>query len=119
MAWHGCHSHCDANTDASFSTAAKSLARVESVVVVVRPLSLALVLVGAALASAALTVAESRPAIVGSAALGSTRQYESVDAAAGVAIVDIVDVDTRRRPLAAGIGVVAERSGCAHAGIGI
>lgn len=50
---------------------------------------LALVLVGVALASAARTVAKSSPAMVGKAALGSTGQYEPVDAGQlGVGDVD-------------------------------
>lgn len=62
-----------------------------SVVVVLPPPPLAPVLglVGVALASAALIVAKSNPAMVGNAALGSTGQYEPVDAGQlGVELVD-------------------------------
>lgn len=63
------------------------LEAVGAVVLLLPPL--VLVLVGVALASAALTVAKSRPAMVGNAALGSTGQYEPVDAGQlGVGDVD-------------------------------
>lgn len=63
------------------------LETVGAVVLLLPPL--VLVLVGVALASAALTVAKSRPAMVGNAALGSTGQYEPVDAGQlGVGDVD-------------------------------